>query len=102
MPRETVGIEQAHEELKVLFLAVVRGGGEQQEVAGMVPDALGKEAPLRLLNLAGEQLRGELVSLIEHNEVPIGSVVEEELEVLVTAQLVEPRDHQVRITERVT
>ena len=100
-PGEPVGVEQAHEQLEVLLLAVVRRGGEEEEVTGVRPDPLGEEAPLRLLDLAREELGRELVRLVEDDEVPVGGVVEEELEVLVAAQLVEPGDQQVGVGERV-
>jgi hypothetical protein len=99
--REPVGVEEAHEELEVLLLAVVRSRGQEQEVAGVRLDPLGEQAPLRLLDLAAEELRRELVGLVEDDEIPIWAVVEQELEVLVTAELVEPRDQQVRVGERV-
>ena len=67
----------------------------------MCADPLGEQAPLGLLDLAREQLRRELVGLVEDDEVPVGRVVEEELEVLVAAELVEPGDQQVRVGERV-
>ena len=54
--REPVGVEQAHEELEVLLLAVVGGRGEEEEVPGVGPDALGEEAALRLLDLVAEEL----------------------------------------------
>ena len=39
---EPVGVEQRHEELEVLLLAVVRRRGHQQEVAGDRPEQLGR------------------------------------------------------------
>jgi len=59
--REPVGIEKAHEELKVLLLAVVGRRGQEQEVAGVRLDSLGEQAPLGLLDLASEELCRELV-----------------------------------------
>src|SRR5712691_3735285 len=67
----------------------------------MVPDPFGKKAPLRLLDLTGEQLRRELVRFVKHDEVPVRSVVEKELKILITTKFVEPRDHQIGIRERV-
>ena len=64
-------------------------------------DPLGEEAPLRLLDLAREQLGGELVGLVEDDEVPVRGVVEDELEVLVAAELVQAGDEQVAVGERV-
>ena len=101
MPREPVGVEQAHEQLEVLLLAVVRRGGEEEEVPGVGLDPLCEQAPLGLLDLAREQLGGELVGLVEDDEVPVGGVVEDELEVLVAAELVQAGDQQVAVGERV-
>jgi hypothetical protein len=69
---EAVGVEQREEELVVLFLAVVRGGGHQQEVAGVGADLLGEAEAGGGLDLGAEVVGGELVGLVADDEVPAG------------------------------
>ena len=49
--REAIGIEQAHEQLEVRLLAVVRGRREQQQVPRVASQSIGELAPLGLLDL---------------------------------------------------
>jgi hypothetical protein len=66
---ETVAIEQGEEELEVLFLAVVRRGGHQQEVARETREELAEPVALGVLDLAAEERGGELVRLVADDEV---------------------------------
>ena len=69
---EAVGIEQRQEELEVLFLAVVRRRRHQQQVAGVRAELLGEVEAPGLFELRAEEVGGELVGLVEDDQVPSG------------------------------
>ena len=99
---EAVAVEQRQEELEVLFLAVVRRGGHQQEVAREAREELAEPVALGVLDLAAEEGGGELVRLVADDEV-VAAVRGAELllHVLVARQLVEARDGEVVLEEPV-
>jgi hypothetical protein len=90
---EPVPVQQREEELEVLFLAVVRRGGHEQEVAGEARQELAQTVALRVLDLAAEEGRRQLVRLVADDEV-VAAVGRGELrlDVLVACELVQPRD----------
>ena len=57
-------------ELKVLFLAVVRRGGHQQEVARQRREQLAEPVALGVLDLAAEERGGQLVRFVADDEIP--------------------------------
>ena len=67
---EAVAVEQRHEELEVLLLAVVRRGGHQQEVAGEGREQLAQLVALGVLDLAAEEGGRQLVGLVADDQVP--------------------------------
>ena len=67
---ETVSIQQCHEELKVLFLAVVRSGCHQEEMAGDGREELSELIALCVLDLATKEAGGHLVCFITYHKVP--------------------------------
>ena len=69
---EAVGVEQREEELEVLLLAVVRRGGHQQQVPGVLAEPLGEPEAAGLFELRAEEVGGELVGLVEDDQVPAG------------------------------
>src|SRR5260364_61762 len=82
---EAVAVEERHEELEVLLLAVVRRRRHQQEVARELREELPQPIALGVLDLAAEEGRRELVRLIDHDEVPAAiGCLQLELDVLVT------------------
>ena len=99
---EAVAVEQRHEELEVLLLAVVRRRGHQQEVAGQGREELAEPVALGVLDLAAEEGGRHLVGLVADHEVPaaIGRL-ELLLHVLVAGQLVEAGDDEVGLQEPV-
>ncbi len=104
VPSETVGVEQAHEQLEVLLLAVVRRRGEEQEVlrAWGMATRPSHAAALRLLDLvAGAAVAESLWASSKTTRSQSGGVVEARLEVLVSGELVEPGDQEVGVGERV-
>ena len=90
---EPVAVEQREEELEVLLLAGVRGGGHQQQVAGDVAQQLAELEALGLLELAAEVVGAHAVRLVDDHEVPLG-LRELGQQVLVAGELVHPRDQQ--------
>ena len=91
---EAVGVEQRQEELEVLLLAVVRRRGHQQQCRVCCAELLGEAEAAGLLELRAEVVRGELVGLVEDDQVPAGSA-ELVLQLLVAGQLVEADDQLV-------
>ena len=99
---EAVAVEQRHKELEVLFLSVVRRGRHQEEVARQRREELAQPVALRVLDLATEEGRGELVRFVANHEVPPATFgLELLLNVLVARQLVEAGDDQVVLEEPV-
>ena len=99
---EAVAVEQGEEELEVLLLAVVRRRRHQQEMAGQARQELPEPVPLRVLDLAAEEGRRQLVRLVAHDQVPAGvGRLQLLLHVLVAGQLVETGDDQVGLQEPV-
>ncbi len=99
---EAVAVEQRQEELEVLFLAVVRRRGHQQEVAREAREQLAEPVALGVLDLAAEEGGRELVRLVADDEV-VAAVRGAELllHVLVARELVEARDGEVVLEEPV-
>ena len=98
---EPVRVQKAHEELKVLLLAVVRGRGHQQEV----PREPARERPQLIApgvpDLLAEEARRHAVRLVADDEVPFRRCLELRLEVVVSRQHVEARDEERLLRERV-
>jgi hypothetical protein len=97
---EAVGIEQREEQLEVLLLAVVRCGRHQQKMARLRPEFLGQLEAARLLQLVAEEVGGELVRFVEHDQVPSGSA-ELLLQFFVARHLVEANDEVVNVFKRI-
>jgi hypothetical protein len=98
---EAVAVQQAHEQLEVFFLAVVRRGRHQQQVAGDAAQQFAQLEALSLVDLVSEVAGRELVRLIDHHQVPVrkAQLVQE---LFAARQLVYAGDHQVGILEGVT
>ena len=54
---EAIRVQQRQEQLKILFLAIVRGSRHQQQVAGMRPNPFRELEALRPLDLLTEEMR---------------------------------------------
>ncbi len=98
---EAVAVEERHEELEVLFLAVVGRRGHQEEVSRQAARELAELVALRLLHLAREEGGRHLVRLVHDHEVPVAAGLELGLHVLVAAELVEAGDDEVVLVEPV-
>ena len=99
---EAVGVQQRHEELEVLLLAVVGRGGHEKEVASQARQQLPQLVALGELDLSAEVGGRHLVGLVAHHQVPAAiRRLELLLHVLVAGQLVQARDDQVRLYEPV-
>ncbi len=96
---EAVGVEERHEQLEVVFLAVVRGRRHQEEVPGAAGQTLPELVALGVLDLAAEVGGRHAVRFVADDEVPFARGEELGLEVLVAAQHVEPRDPEARLVE---
>ena len=90
---EAVAVEQGHEELEVRLLAVVRRGGQEQEVPGQAGEKLAEAVALGVLDLVAEVGGAQLVGFVADDQVPVG-LLELGLDVFVAAQLVEAADGQ--------
>ncbi len=69
---KAIGVQQREKELKILFLTIVRGGSHQQKVAGDAAEQFSQLKTLGLADLVAKVAGGELVSLIDDHEVPMG------------------------------
>ena len=99
---ETVAVEQRHEELEVLFLAVVRRRRHQQEVPREGREKLAEPVALGVLDLAAEERGRHLVRLVADDQVPAAvRRLELLLHILVARELVEPGDDEVGLQEPV-
>ena len=99
---EAVAVEQRHEELEVLFLAVVRRRRHQQEVPRQRREQLPEPVALGVLDLAAEERGRHLVRLVADDEVPAAvGRLELLLHVLVARELVEAGDDEVGLEEPV-
>ena len=100
-PFEAVRIQQAHEELKILLLAVVRSRGHQQEVmrqpARQRPELI---AP-GVSDLLTEEACRHAVRFVAHDEVPFRRRLEPGLQVVVARQHVETGDQARPFGERI-
>ena len=97
---EAVVVEQRHEEVEVLGLAAVRCRRHQQEVARDLAEAHAQLVALGLLDLVAEVVRRHLVGLVADHEVPL-ALRELGHELLVAREVIEARDQQVLLEERV-
>ena len=89
---EAVGIEEPHEELEVLLLAVVRRRRHQQEVPREAPGQRAQLEPLGVLDLLTEEARRHAVGFVADNKVPLGRRFQFRLQLVVAGQHVEPGD----------
>ena len=69
-PLEAVAIQQGHEELEILFLAVVRRGRHQQEMPRERGEQLAQPVALGVLDLAAEVGGRHLVGFVADDQVP--------------------------------
>src|SRR5262249_2411486 len=97
---KAVRVEQRHEKLKILLLAVMRRGGEQQKVARDFAEQLAQLVSLRRFNLAAEKRRRQLVRLVADDYIPVG-VFEPRLHIFVAAELIQTTDDVVHFGEGV-
>ncbi len=97
---EPVAVEKGEEELEVLLLAGVGGGRHQQEVPGGCAENFAELVLLRLLHLVTEEVGGESVGLVDHDEIPVG-VTEPFDDVVAPSDLVDPCDEEVALGEDV-
>ena len=70
---EAVGVEQAHEELEILFLAVVGRGRHQQQVARDLAQQLAEAVALGVVDLAAKEGGRHLVRLVADDQVPVAT-----------------------------
>ena len=91
---EAVGVEQTHEKLEILFLAIVRRRGHQQEVAGEAPGERAELEALGVFDLLAEKTRRHAVRLVADDKVPFRGGLEFRLEFIVARKHVEPGDQQ--------
>ena len=98
-----ISIKQCHGQLEVPFLAVMRGGGHEQEV----PRQGRKELPLLVafgvLHFPAEEAGGQLVRLVTNHQVPAAvRRCELLLHVLIARQLVQTRNEEAVLKEPVS
>ena len=93
---EPVPVEQRHEELEVVLLAVVGRRRHEQEVPREATEELPQPIALRVLDLPPEIGGRHLVGLVAHHEIPAAvGRLKQLLHLLVAGEHVEARDHEV-------
>ena len=98
---EAIRVQQPHEQLEVLFLAVMGRRGHEDEMAR---EPAGQDAELEtpsVFDLLPEEARRHAVRLVADDQVPHRRGFEPGLEVVVARQHVEPRDEARLVGERV-
>lgn len=100
LPLKAIPVQQGHEKLEVLLLAIVWRGGHQQEIPGDAGEQLAKPVTLRGLDLAAEERGRHFVSFVADDQIPVG-LLELLLKVFVTAQFIEAADDEVVLLEPV-
>ena len=99
---ETVAIEQRHEELEILFLAVMRSCGHQEEVPRQTREELPEVIALGVFDFAAEEGGRELVRLVADDQVPTAiRDLQLLLHVFVAREFVETGDDEVVFEEPV-
>ncbi len=88
---ETVAVEQRHEKLEILRLAVMRRRRHKQQMPGELAEELAEAVALGVLDLIAKEGGRHLVSFVANHKVPVG-VGQLGLDVLITAQLVQAAD----------
>ena len=90
---EAVAVQERHEELEVRFLAVVRGGRHEQEMARQAGQQLPEAVAAGVADLAAEEGGRHLVGLVADDQVPAGlRRLQLMLHVVVAGELVQARD----------
>jgi hypothetical protein len=99
---EPIAVQQRHEQLKILFLAVVRRGRHQQEMARQGGKELSELVTLGIADLAAKRPGRHLVRFVADDQVPPAvRCLELLLNVLITRKLIEPGNHQIGFQEPV-
>ena len=99
---KTVAIEQRHEELEILLLAVVRCCGHQEEMPRQAREELAEVIALGVLDFAAEERGRELVGLVADDQVPAAfRGLQLSLHIFVAREFVETGDDEVVFEEPV-
>jgi hypothetical protein len=88
---ESVAVQQRHEELKILWLAVMRRRRHQQHMSSDLAQELAEAVAFGVLHLVAKEGGRHLVGFVANDKVPVG-VGQLRLHVLVAAQLVQAAD----------
>jgi len=96
LPLEAVPVEKRHEELEILFFAIVGGSREKQEVPRQRGKKLAQVVALGVLDLPAEVGGRHLVGFVAHDKIPPTVRGRElRLDILVSAEFVQPGNDQV-------
>ena len=98
---EPIAIEERHEELEILFLAVVRRRRHQQQMAANLAELLADLIAPRIFDLAAEIGRRHAMGFIADDQVPFPRTHELLLKLLVARQHVETDDQPIPVAERI-
>src|SRR5216683_4371402 len=90
---KTVGVEQAQEDLEILFFAVMRRGGEQDEVTRDLAKQFTKLVAFSILDLAAKEGGRHLVRLVYDDQIPLG-LLQFGLDVFIAGQFIQSGDSQ--------
>jgi hypothetical protein len=98
---EPVGVEEAHEQLEVGLLAIVRRRRHQEEVARPRAEQPTELVTLRFLNLSAEIGSGHAVGLVADHQIPFRCGGQLRFQFIRARRHVEPDDQPVALDERV-
>ena len=98
---EPIAVEQGHEELEILFLAVVRCRRHEQQVPADLAEFLAHLIAPRIFNLAAEIGGRHAVGFVADDQIPFARAHELLLKLLVARQHVEADDQPIPVAERI-
>ncbi len=99
---KTVPVEERHEKLEILLLAVVRRGRHQQQVATCFAKLLTDLVALSVFDVAAEIGRRHALRFIADDEIPLAGARQLFLQLLVPSQDIKANDQPVSVLERIT
>ena len=99
---KTVSIKECHKQLEVLFLAVVRCGRHQEQVAADTPKVLPKLVAFSELHIPAEIGSRHSMGFVANDQVPLIRAYQLLLKVLIPRQNVETSDQSIVVVECVT
>ena len=100
-PFKAIRVNEGHEQLEILFLAVMRRGCQQQEMAGDPGKHSAELVSLGIFNFTAPHGSGHFVRFVANDQVPI-RCAELVLQLLIARELVQTGDAEIDFVENVS